>query len=171
MSESGPLLLVWLYIAAVAQNKFVKSLRCRWLKVMSKNLSLFKKDTKAWWKCHKSNLHVLYVTYMLLFTDNVFFQWASLSNFMNVDISRFFLSDKLNFILFLLYFGTLGNIANWNIVKWSTVGKKNIWSLLILYVCPLTKKWSVYNFNGRFIWTVRDRNNKKIQKIAFSKNL
>ncbi len=30
-------------------------------------------------------------------------------------------------------------------------GKK----LLILYVCPLTKKWSVYNFNGRFIWTVR----------------
>ncbi len=30
-------------------------------------------------------------------------------------------------------------------------------SLLILYVCPLTKKWSVYNFNGRFIWTERDR--------------
>ncbi len=30
-------------------------------------------------------------------------------------------------------------------------GKKNIWSLLILYICPLTKKWSVYNFNGRFI--------------------
>ncbi len=29
--------------------------------------------------------------------------------------------------------------------------------LLILYVCPLTKKLSVYNFNGRFIWTVRDR--------------
>ncbi len=29
--------------------------------------------------------------------------------------------------------------------------------LLILYVCPLTKKWSVYNFNGRFIWTVRGR--------------
>ncbi len=26
--------------------------------------------------------------------------------------------------------------------------------LLILYVCPLTKKVSVYNFNGRFIWTV-----------------
>ncbi len=29
--------------------------------------------------------------------------------------------------------------------------------LLILYVCPLTKKLSVYLFNGRFIWTVRDR--------------
>ncbi len=28
---------------------------------------------------------------------------------------------------------------------------------LILYVCPLTKKLSVYNFNGVFIWTVRDR--------------
>ncbi len=40
--------------------------------------------------------------------------------------------------------------------------------LLILYVCPLTKKWSVYNFNGRFIWTVRD---KIIQKNAFKKPL
>ncbi len=29
--------------------------------------------------------------------------------------------------------------------------------LLILYVCPLTKKCSVYYFNGRFILTVRDR--------------
>ncbi len=29
--------------------------------------------------------------------------------------------------------------------------------LLILYICPLTKKLSVYNFNGSFIWTVRDR--------------
>ncbi len=37
-------------------------------------------------------------------------------------------------------------------------GLKKIFDpLLILYVCPLTKKWSVYNFNGRFIWTVRDR--------------
>ncbi len=33
--------------------------------------------------------------------------------------------------------------------------------LLILYVCPLTKKWSVYNFNGRYSWTVRDRITKK----------
>ncbi len=33
--------------------------------------------------------------------------------------------------------------------------------LLILYVCPLTKKWSVYNFNGRFIWTVRDKKTTK----------
>ena len=39
-------------------------------------------------------------------------------------------------------------------VQW---GKKVFDPLLILYVCPLTKKWSVYNFNGRFIWTVRDR--------------
>ncbi len=38
--------------------------------------------------------------------------------------------------------------------------------LLILYVCPLTKKWSVYNFNGRFIWTVRDW----IISYAFHKN-
>ncbi len=30
-------------------------------------------------------------------------------------------------------------------------------SLLILYVCPLTNTWSVCNFNGRFIWTQRDR--------------
>ncbi len=28
---------------------------------------------------------------------------------------------------------------------------------MILYVFPLTKKRPVYNFNGRFIWTVRDR--------------
>ncbi len=37
------------------------------------------------------------------------------------------------------------------------MGKKKFDPLLILYFCPLTKKWSVYNFNGRFIWTVRDR--------------
>ncbi len=36
-------------------------------------------------------------------------------------------------------------------------GGKIILSLLILYTCPLAKKLSVYNFNGRFIWTVRDR--------------
>ncbi len=51
-----------------------------------------------------------------------------------------------------------------------TVVEINIWSLLILYVCPLTKKWSVYNFNGRFIWTVRDRITKKIQKNAFQES-
>ncbi len=35
---------------------------------------------------------------------------------------------------------------------------KNIFDpLLILYVCPLTKKWSVCNFNGRFILKVTDR--------------
>ncbi len=33
-----------------------------------------------------------------------------------------------------------------------------------------TKKWSVYNFNGRFILTVRQFNNKKIQKNAFQKS-
>ncbi len=43
--------------------------------------------------------------------------------------------------------------------------------LLILYVCPLTKKWSVYHFNGRFIWTVRERTTTtKIQKNAFQKS-
>ncbi len=40
--------------------------------------------------------------------------------------------------------------------------------LLILYVCPLTKKLSVYNFNGRFIWKVRDRiTTKKSRKTHF----
>ncbi len=34
----------------------------------------------------------------------------------------------------------------------------------------LTKKLSVYNFNGRFIWTVRDRITTKIQKNAFQKS-
>ncbi len=52
--------------------------------------------------------------------------------------------------------------------------KKIFDPLLILYVCPLTKKWSVYNFNGRFIWTVRDRITKKTknkkQKYAFKKS-
>ncbi len=39
---------------------------------------------------------------------------------------------------------------------------------LILHVCPLTKKWSVYNFNDRFILTVRDRiTTTKIQKNTF----
>ncbi len=43
--------------------------------------------------------------------------------------------------------------------------------LLNLYVCPLTKKWSVYNFNCRFTWTVRDRiTTTKIQKNAFKKS-
>ncbi len=36
-------------------------------------------------------------------------------------------------------------------------GKKIFDLLLILYICPLTKKWSVYNFNRKFIWTVRAR--------------
>ncbi len=45
--------------------------------------------------------------------------------------------------------------------------------LLILYVCPLTKKLSVYNFNGRFIWTVRDRTTttKKCRKSHSKKVL
>jgi hypothetical protein len=47
-------------------------------------------------------------------------------------------------------------------VQW---GEKVLDPLLILYVCPLTKKWSVYNYNGRFIWTVKDRiTTTKIQK-------
>ncbi len=45
-----------------------------------------------------------------------------------------------------------------NHLQW---GKKQLDFLLILYVCPLTKKWSVYNFNGGFIWTVRDRTTNK----------
>ncbi len=40
------------------------------------------------------------------------------------------------------------------ILQW---GKQLFDPLLILYVCPLTKKLSGYDFNGRFIWTVRDR--------------
>ncbi len=36
-------------------------------------------------------------------------------------------------------------------------GEKTFDPLLILYVCPLKNKWSVYNFNCWFIWTVRDR--------------
>ncbi len=42
--------------------------------------------------------------------------------------------------------------------------------LLILYVCPLTKKWSVNHFNGRFIWTVRDRITTKNPEKRFSKS-
>ncbi len=38
-----------------------------------------------------------------------------------------------------------------------TVGKQLFHPLLILCVCPLTKKWSVYHFNHRIIWTMRDR--------------
>ncbi len=52
-----------------------------------------------------------------------------------------------------------------------TVGTKWFDPLLILYICTLTKKWSVYNFNGRFIWTVRDQNNNtNIQINAFQKS-
>ncbi len=54
-------------------------------------------------------------------------------------------------------------------IVYHTLGKKK-YPLLILYVCPLTKKWSVYHFNDRFIWTVRDRiTTKKSRKIAFKK--
>ncbi len=49
----------------------------------------------------------------------------------------------------------------------ATVGKCD--PLLILYVFLLTTKWSVYNLNGRFIWTVKDRITTKIQKYAFKK--
>ncbi len=40
-------------------------------------------------------------------------------------------------------------------------GKKLFAPRLILYIWPLTKYLSVYNFNGRFIWTVRYRIKKK----------
>ncbi len=52
-------------------------------------------------------------------------------------------------------------------VQW---GKKSFDPLLILYVCPLTKRWSVYNFNGRFIWTVRNRiTTRKSRKMHLKK--
>ncbi len=43
--------------------------------------------------------------------------------------------------------------------------------LLILYIWPLTKTLSVYNYcNGRFIWTVRDRiTTKNPEKLIFKK--
>ncbi len=62
-------------------------------------------------------------------------------------------------------------------IQWE---KKIFDPLLILYVCPLTKKWSVYNFNGRFILTVRDRittkksrkkHLKKVINLHFTYNL
>ncbi len=45
--------------------------------------------------------------------------------------------------------------------------------LMILYVWPLTKKWSVYNCNGRFIWTVEDRitTDSKLSTMAKTKEL
>ncbi len=49
-------------------------------------------------------------------------------------------------------------------------GKKLFDPLLILYISPLTKKLSVYNFNVRFTWTVRDRITTKIQKNTFQKS-
>ena len=33
-------------------------------------------------------------------------------------------------------------------------------------ICPLTKKWYVYNLYVRFIWTVRQNNNNKIKRNA-----
>ncbi len=40
---------------------------------------------------------------------------------------------------------------------WGELGVGGVFDpLLILYVCWLTKKCSVYNFNGRFIWTVSE---------------
>ncbi len=79
--------------------------------------------------------------------------------------------------------GSCGKAINvhlllWVVIDWYTVYQTifllvfffliYIWfdPLLILYVCPLTKKLSVYNFNGRFIWTVRDRiTTKKSRKM------
>ncbi len=62
-------------------------------------------------------------------------------------------------------------------IQWKLMGSKTTYSgkkifdpLLILYVFPLTNKWSAYNFNGRFIWTVRDRTTtKKSRKTHFKK--
>ncbi len=51
-----------------------------------------------------------------------------------------------------------------------TVAKKCIWHVC-MYVCPLTKKWSVYHFNGRFIWTVRYRITTKESRKAHLKKV
>ncbi len=52
-----------------------------------------------------------------------------------------------------------------------TVGGGIFNPLLILYVCPLTKKWSVYNINGRFILTLKDRiTTKKSRKTHLKKS-
>ncbi len=53
----------------------------------------------------------------------------------------------------------------------STGGKKWFDPLLILYVCPLIKKLSIYNFNGRFILKVWDRITTKIPKKTHLKKL
>ncbi len=59
-------------------------------------------------------------------------------------------------------FQLLGRHVHW--------GKTLFDPLLIFYVCPLTKKLSFYNFNGRFIWTVRDRiTTQKSRKTHFKK--
>ncbi len=52
-------------------------------------------------------------------------------------------------------------------IQW---GKKNIWSPADLYVCPLTKKLSIYNLNGRFILTARDRITTKNPEKRISKS-
>ncbi len=50
-------------------------------------------------------------------------------------------------------------------------GETIFYPLLILYVCSLTKKLSVYNFNSRFILTVRDRIVTKNPEKHISKKL
>ncbi len=53
------------------------------------------------------------------------------------------------------------------VIGWAFMNKSLLYSegkqifdrLLILHICPLAKKWAFYNVNGRFILTVRDRNN------------
>lgn len=42
------------------------------------------------------------------------------------------------------------------LVAISTVREKVIWAPADFFF-PLKKKWSVYNFNSKFIWTVTDR--------------
>ncbi len=52
-----------------------------------------------------------------------------------------------------------------------TVGENVFDPLLILNICPLTKKLSVYNFNGMFILTVRDRiTTTQSRKMHFKKS-
>ncbi len=71
--------------------------------------------------------------------------------------------------VWLVIMASTGRCCNYTMYRQNTVRKK-IWSPADFVVCPLTKKWSVYNFNGRFIWTVRDRiTTKKSRKTHFKK--
>ncbi len=74
-------------------------------------------------------------------------------------------SDKTQIIKIIIY-----TFTKWTMYK--IVWEKKIFDpLLILYICPLTKKLPVYNFNARFFLTVRDRiTTKKSRKTYLKKS-